>query len=131
MPKRAQAGYKKKFVKRKRKFNKRKPKTFFKKRVQKIVDRNLETKLATYHVESAYTVAGGTYQIPHKGLIILDSNISYTQQGIHAPLTAQIQNRVGDGIHSKGIINLQWNCIYSLCERDRQQDDGLHQLPQI
>ena len=65
MPKRARTAYKKKFVKRKRKFNKRKPKTSFKKRVQKIVDRNLETKLSTYKVESSFTAAGGTYQIPH------------------------------------------------------------------
>jgi hypothetical protein len=47
----------------------------FKKRVQKIVDRNLETKLRTYKVESVFTTVGGTYQIPHVNLITLDENI--------------------------------------------------------
>jgi hypothetical protein len=103
MSKRARTANKKKFVKRKRKFNKRKPKSTFKKRVQQIVDENLETKLTVYEVENAFTQAGGTVQLYHNHLGTLDTNIIYTSQGIDTPLTSQLQNRIGDVIHSEGI----------------------------
>jgi putative component of toxin-antitoxin plasmid stabilization module len=103
MPKRARTSYKKKFVKHKRKLNKRKTKSTFKKRVQRIVDENLGTKLAVYKVENTFTQAGGTVQLYHNQLANLDVNIIYTSQGIDAPLTSQLQNRIDDVIHSKGI----------------------------
>ena len=42
-------------------------------------------------------------QLYHKHLTTLDVNIIYTSQGIDVPLTSQLQNRIGDVIHSKGI----------------------------
>ena len=104
MQKRARTACKKKFfVKRKRKFNRRKPKSTFEKRDQRIVDENLGTKLVVYKVENAFTQAGGTVQLYPNHLANLDANIIYTSQGIDVPLTSQLQNRIGDVIHSNGI----------------------------
>ena len=56
-----------------------------------------------YKVDYAFTQAGGTVHLYHNHFGTLDTNIIYTSQGINAPLTSQLQNRIGDVIHSKGI----------------------------
>ena len=48
--------------------------------MQKVVDRNIETKCSTRKVESDFGV--GTYEIPHNNLIELDDNIIQTTQGL-------------------------------------------------
>jgi hypothetical protein len=48
-------------------------------------------------------------------MITLDENIIYTKKGIHALLTTQIQNRIGDVIHSKGItLKLAVECTFRI-----------------
>ena len=54
---RARTAYKKKFTKYKTKINKNRVKKSFKKCVKKIVDKNQETKLATYKLEQTYSQA--------------------------------------------------------------------------
>ena len=85
MSKRARTAYKKKFTKRKRKFNKKTRKTTFKKRVQRVIDKNLQTKLSVYKVENVFTSIGGTVQLYHNHVTTLDANIIYTSQGLSQP----------------------------------------------
>jgi hypothetical protein len=61
MPERARAGYKKKFTERKRRFNE-KAKTSFKRKVRKVVDRNIETKLSPHKIEGSIS---GAIDITH------------------------------------------------------------------
>ena len=103
MSKRARTVHKKKFTKRRRKFNKKTRKTTFKKDVQRVIDKNLENKLAVYKPESAFTSIAGTVQLYRNHVDTLHVNIIYTSQGIQTPDTSQLSNRVGNVIHSKGI----------------------------
>ena len=103
MSKRARTVHKKKFTKRRRKFNKKTRKPTFKKDVQRVIDKNLENKLAVYKPESAFTSIAGTVQLYRNHVDTLHVNIIYTSQGIQNPDTSKVANRVGDVIHSKRI----------------------------
>jgi hypothetical protein len=103
MSKRARTVHKKKFTKRRRKFNTKTRKPTFKKDVQRVIDKNLENKLAVYKPESAFTSIAGTVQLYRNHVDTLHVNIIYTSQGIQNPDTSKVANRVGDVIHSKGI----------------------------
>lgn len=73
----------------------------FNKRVQRVINRNVETKMSCLRTENSY--ASGTIQLGHNYLSIVDTNMVSTAQGITAPVTSAINNRIGDKIMVKGI----------------------------
>ena len=115
MPKRARGTYKKKFVKRKRRFNKKR--VPLRKKIQRVVERNIETKLSTLKVEG--TLEGGSIALLHNNITLVDGNLIHTTQGVQNPQVNQLTNRVGDIIHVKGIrlqFHLQLDPHQSQCQ---------------
>ena len=83
---------------RKKKMTKRKT---FAKRVQRVINRNVETKMSCLRTENSY--ASGTIQLGHNYLSIIDTNMVSTSQGITDPVTSATNNRIGDKVMVKNI----------------------------